>query len=163
MYEKTILRVINYSRVINYLFKRKKRPFVTSAYVKFLLEFHSSYFRKSLTNLPFTLKEKEHMANYDQRRHLDIIVTGKVQGVYFRLTTKAVADQLGVKGIALNQPDGTVYIEAEGDQFALESFLEWCQEGPENAVVENMVSTEGNMKNYRNFEVIKKLRTPSNG
>ena len=39
------------------------------------------------------------MDNKDgNRKHLDIVVSGKVQGVYFRLTTKAVADQLGVKG-----------------------------------------------------------------
>lgn len=88
--------------------------------------------------------------------HLDIIVYGKVQGVYFRLTTKAVADQLGVKGTAQNKPDGTVAIEAEGDAFALEAFLEWCQEGPERAVVEKVVANEGEMKNYRNFEVIRK-------
>lgn len=99
------------------------------------------------------------MAEHPQHRHLDITVSGKVQGVYFRLTTKAVADQLGIKGIALNKPDGTVYIEAEGDRFALESFLEWCHEGPENAVVENVASAEGDMKNYRNFEVIRKSRT----
>jgi Acylphosphatases len=94
-------------------------------------------------------------------KHLDIVISGKVQGVYFRLTTKAVADQLGIKGVVLNKPDGTVCIEAEGDPFALESFLEWCHEGPENAVVENVTSAEGDMKNYRNFEVIRKSRTSS--
>jgi len=98
------------------------------------------------------------MAEHQQRRHLDIIVSGKVQGVYFRLTTKAVADQLGIKGIALNRPDGTVYIEAEGDGFALESFLDWCREGPERAEVEKVDQGEGEMKNYRNFEVIRKSR-----
>ena len=101
------------------------------------------------------------MANTHHKKHLNIIVSGKVQGVYFRLTTKAVADQLGIKGIALNRSDGTVYIEAEGDPFALESFLEWCHEGPENAIVENVNSVEGDMKNYRNFEVIRKSRTSS--
>ncbi|PPL01858.1 acylphosphatase [Parapedobacter indicus] len=101
------------------------------------------------------------MAKQQQRRHLNITVSGKVQGVYFRLTTKAVADQLGIKGMALNKSDGTVYIEAEGDSFALEAFLEWCHEGPENAVVENVASVEGDMKNYRNFEVIRKSRTSS--
>jgi len=98
------------------------------------------------------------MAEHRQRRHLDIIVYGKVQGVYFRLTTKAVADQLGIKGIAFNKPDGTVYIEAEGDDFALESFLDWCREGPERAEVEKVDQVEGEMKNYRNFEVIRRSR-----
>src|SRR3546814_7253180 len=91
-------------------------------------------------------------------KNLDIVLSVEVQGVYFRLTTKAVADQLGVKGTALNYPDGTVAIEAEGDAFALEAFLEWCHEGPERAVVEEVVAIEGEMKNYRNFEVIRKSR-----
>lgn len=89
-------------------------------------------------------------------KHLDITVTGKVQGVYFRLSTKAVADQLGVKGTARNRPDGTVYIEAEGDAFALDSFLDWCGEGPDKAEVENVSYDVGEVKNYRNFEVIRK-------
>ena len=92
-------------------------------------------------------------------KHLDITVSGKVQGVFFRLSTKAVADQLGVKGITCNMPDGTVYIEAEGDSFALESFLEWCREGPDKAEVENVSLQEGELKNYRNFEVIKKVKS----
>lgn len=91
-------------------------------------------------------------------KHLDITVSGKVQGVYYRLTTKAVADQLGVKGTVRNRPDGTVFIEAEGDDFALGSFLEWCREGPEKAVVEKVDVVKGQMKNYRNFEVIRKTR-----
>ncbi len=105
-----------------------------------------------------TKKAYEHMKKHRQHKHLDIVVSGTVQGVSFRLTTKAVANQLGVKGIALNRPDGTVYIEAEGDAFALEFFLEWCHEGPENAVVENVSVAAGEMKNYRNFEVIRKSR-----
>ncbi|HEY0668212.1 MAG TPA: acylphosphatase [Sphingobacteriaceae bacterium] len=89
-------------------------------------------------------------------KHINITVYGKVQGVFFRASTKAVADQLGVKGFVRNEKDGTVYIEAEGDAFSLETFLEWCQEGPEKAVVEKMETAEGELKNYRNFEVTKK-------
>ena len=48
-------------------------------------------------------------------KHLDIIVEGKVQGVFFRAATKAVADQLGVKGFVKNLANGTVYIEAESE------------------------------------------------
>lgn len=89
-------------------------------------------------------------------KHLNITVYGKVQGVFFRASTKAVADQLGVKGLVKNQKDGSVYIEAEGDDFSMDSFLEWCHEGPQKAVVEKVETTEGEVKNYRNFEVIKK-------
>ena len=89
-------------------------------------------------------------------KNLNITVTGVVQGVFFRATTKAVADQLGVKGFVKNQPDGSVYIEAEGDDFSLESFLDWCHKGPERSRVEKVEATEGELKNYRNFEVVKK-------
>jgi acylphosphatase len=89
-------------------------------------------------------------------KHLNITVIGKVQGVFFRASVKAVADQLGVKGFVKNQKDGSVYIEAEGDDFSLDSFLEFCNEGPEKAVVEKVDVTEGDLKNYRNFEVVKK-------
>lgn len=90
------------------------------------------------------------------KKHLDIKVKGKVQGVSFRATTKAVADQLGVKGFIKNEADGSVYIEAEGDTVLIESFLEWCQEGPDRARVEHVESNEVELKNYRNFEVVKK-------
>ena len=90
------------------------------------------------------------------KKHLNIKVTGKVQGVSYRVTTKAVADQLGVKGTVSNEADGSVYIEAEGDAFMLEQFLDWCHEGPDAARVANVESSEGEMKNYRNFEAVKK-------
>lgn len=90
--------------------------------------------------------------------HWNIIVTGKVQGVYFRATTKAVADQLGVKGFVMNRPDGKVYIEAEGDDFALESLVEFCQEGPDRAEVEHVVYEESSVRGFTNFEVLKKIK-----
>lgn len=89
-------------------------------------------------------------------KHLDISISGRVQGVFFRATSKAVADQLGVKGTARNCPDGSVAIEAEGDEFSLDLFLEFCNKGSDRSVVEKVVVTEGEMKNYRNFEVIRK-------
>lgn len=89
-------------------------------------------------------------------KHLNIVVSGKVQGVSFRVSTKAVADQLSVKGFVKNTSDGSVYIEAEGDDFSLESFLEWCHEGPLQASVQKVEVVEGEVKNYRNFEILKK-------
>ncbi|MFD2552907.1 acylphosphatase [Sphingobacterium tabacisoli] len=89
-------------------------------------------------------------------KHYNITVKGKVQGVYFRLTTKAVADQLGVKGYVINQTDGSVYIEAEGDDFGLESLLEYCEEGPDRAEVEAVTYEEqAELKGFKDFEVLK--------
>ena len=87
---------------------------------------------------------------------LSIIVKGKVQGVFFRASTKAVADQLGVKGTVKNLADGTVAIEAEADEQVMNFFLEWCKEGPENAEVGAVEIIETESKNYRNFVILKR-------
>ena len=89
-------------------------------------------------------------------KHLNITVQGKVQGVSYRVTTKAVADQLGVRGFVKNEPNGDVYIEAEAEESLMEMFLEWCEEGPDPARVAAVTTSEGELKNYRNFEVVKK-------
>ncbi|UIR55518.1 acylphosphatase [Sphingobacterium sp. SRCM116780] len=89
-------------------------------------------------------------------KHFNISIKGKVQGVYFRFSTKAVADQLGVKGFVKNLADGSVYIEAEGDNFALESLLDFCEEGPERAEVEELTYEEGEWKGFKNFEMLKR-------
>ncbi len=91
-------------------------------------------------------------------KHLNIQVFGKVQRVYFRITTKAVADQLGVKGFVMNKPDGSVYIEAEADDFALDALLEFCEEGPDGAEVTGVQSAEGDLQGFNNFEVIKRIK-----
>lgn len=90
-------------------------------------------------------------------KHLKISVKGKVQGVFFRASTKAVADQIGVKGYVMNRPDGTVYIEVEGKSFDLDMFLEWCQEGPDGADVVEANVKEGAVIGFKDFEIRKKL------
>jgi len=89
-------------------------------------------------------------------KHLDITIKGKVQGVSFRMSTKAVADQLGVRGYIKNDDHGDVLIAAEAKSGLLDMFLDWCNEGPEKAEVTSVESHEGELKNYRNFEVVKK-------
>jgi len=89
-------------------------------------------------------------------KHIKIRVFGKVQGVFYRATAKAVADQLGIKGIVRNEEDGSVYIEAEGDDFSMELFLEFCHKGSDRAEAERVETEEGELKQYRNFEVLKK-------
>lgn len=87
---------------------------------------------------------------------LRIIVSGRVQGVFFRASTKVVADQIGIRGIVKNLPDGTVFIEAEGEDFLMEDFLDWCKYGPDDARVDDISVEEIETKNYRNFNILKK-------
>ena len=63
-----------------------------------------------------------------------IFVEGKVQGVYYRDSTKLKGQQLGLTGVAYNLPDKRVEIIAEGDRTQLQTLVDWCRKGPEGAV-----------------------------
>lgn len=86
-------------------------------------------------------------------RHIRVI--GKVQGVFFRASTKAKADELGIKGTVQNEPGGTVYIEAEGEPSAMELFLEWCKEGPPRARVDNLDVKEAKVAGFPKFDILR--------
>jgi acylphosphatase len=73
-----------------------------------------------------------------QSERRSIRITGRVQGVFFRASAKDEAESLGVAGFARNEADGSVLIVAEGDPMALDRFVAWCHEGPENAVVDDV-------------------------
>ena len=88
-------------------------------------------------------------------KHLNIQVTGKVQGVYFRASTKEQADQLGISGLVRNESDGSVYVEAEGGDMPLDCLLAWLREGPPAAIVESVESTHATIRNYIGFEIIR--------
>ncbi|WP_354359418.1 acylphosphatase [Pedobacter sp. UYP30] len=88
-------------------------------------------------------------------KHLKITVTGKVQGVFFRASTKAVANQMGINGFVRNEKDGSVYIEAEGEIFMVDELVTWCKEGPDGAKVEEVGVIEGELKNHKGFEILK--------
>ena len=75
-----------------------------------------------------------------------------MQGVFFRDSARRKAEELGIKGFARNEPDGAVYIEAEGPEEALEKLVNWCWEGPEMAKVDKVEIEEGDSVNFQNFQ-----------
>lgn len=80
-------------------------------------------------------------------------VHGKVQGVFFRASTKDKAQELGLKGFVKNEEDGTVYIEAEGTPEALEQLKLWAHEGPSRARVEKVeVQQLSELTGFEKFE-----------
>ena len=89
------------------------------------------------------------------RKHYNITVAGRVQGVFFRASTKTSADHLKIDGFVKNLPDGTVYIEAEGEEDNLKLFTEWCSQGPKAAKVESCEVHEAAMKNFEQFEILR--------
>ncbi|MBP7808720.1 MAG: acylphosphatase [Bacteroidia bacterium] len=86
-------------------------------------------------------------------RHYDIIVKGKVQGVAFRFSTHHKAIKLGLVGLVKNMPDRSVFIEAEGDEEAINKLIEWCYYGPPKAKVTEVNATESEVKGYKTFEL----------
>jgi acylphosphatase len=63
------------------------------------------------------------------------VVSGRVQGVWYRDTARREADRLGVSGSATNLRDGTVQLEVEGPTASVDAFLTWAAEGPPRAQV----------------------------
>lgn len=87
------------------------------------------------------------------QKHISIKVSGRVQGVFYRASTDDKAQRLGVKGYVKNEPDGSVYIEAEGDDAVLDALVEWCKQGPPAAQVSNVEVHEGTWKGFSEFTV----------
>ncbi len=86
-------------------------------------------------------------------RSVSIRVTGKVQGVWFRDSTRKKALELGVHGFVQNEADGSVYCEAEGEGGAIQKFVEWCRSGPPKAKVEAMDTLEKEPVHCAGFEI----------
>lgn len=88
-------------------------------------------------------------------KHLNIKIFGKVQGVSLRYYAREKARGLKLKGFVRNEPDGTVYIEAEGEEENLKKFLEWCHKGPDRAYVEKVESVfASDINNFSDFKVL---------
>ena len=86
---------------------------------------------------------------------LRVQVYGKVQGVWFRASTKKEAEKLSLTGNVRNLEDGSVLIHAEGKNKDLETFLNWCKKGPEFANVTDMKVVEVSIENFNHFKIIR--------
>jgi acylphosphatase len=75
-------------------------------------------------------------------RRVRAIVTGRVQGVSFRASTASEARRLGVVGWVKNRPDGSVELEAQGDDDRVGDLLAWCRHGPPAALVTKVAVDE---------------------
>jgi len=88
-------------------------------------------------------------------KHLSIQVFGKVQGVWFRVSTQQKAKELGIQGTVRNLSDGSVFIEASGTSAAMQSFIEWCHKGPIHARVDRLEHKEMDAQIFTDFQVIR--------
>ncbi|MCK4842527.1 MAG: acylphosphatase [Methylococcales bacterium] len=85
---------------------------------------------------------------------VQLIISGRVQGVYFRMLTKKQADKLGITGFVRNKADGSVEVIANANDKNLNQFINWCHQGPMMAKVENVsISNYSNSEQFTGFEI----------
>ena len=90
----------------------------------------------------------------DDRERARVRVSGDVQGVFFRDSTRDKATQLGLAGWVKNLPDGSVEALFEGPSERVREMVRWCEEGPSHAEVESVdVEYEETGEDLGGFEV----------
>ncbi len=85
---------------------------------------------------------------------LQCFVSGRVQGVWFRASTKREAEALGLTGYVRNLPDGRVEAMICGSDDAVEKMQAWLRHGPERAEVTSLEVTEVSLGKYSSFLVL---------
>jgi acylphosphatase len=83
-----------------------------------------------------------------------VIVSGLVQGVFFRDSCRSRAVPRSVTGFVRNRADGTVEAVFEGEPPAVEEMIAWCRVGPPSAVVENVEVTEEEPRGETAFRIV---------
>ena len=85
------------------------------------------------------------------RKHYNITIKGRVQGVGFRYNARRQALALGLDGFVKNMPDGSVYIEIEGNPMSMDEFVDWCQSGFSGSRIMNVTFSISNLEGLTGF------------
>lgn len=83
-----------------------------------------------------------------------LLIKGKVQGVYYRATAAKIAKELALNGWVRNGVDGEVEASVNGSETAVEQFIQWCRQGPPQAVVTDVAITQKPDDGLVGFNVI---------
>jgi acylphosphatase len=86
---------------------------------------------------------------------ISIVVSGRVQGVFYRQSTKEKAMDLGITGTVENLPDGNVYIRATGTSEQLDLLVNWCWQGPPRAKVSSVDVNIWPYQSFDSFRIVK--------
>ena len=82
-----------------------------------------------------------------------VVVSGRVQGVFFRDSCQRAAADAGVTGWVRNRGDGAVEAVFEGDEAAVDAMVRWCHQGPSQARVDQVEVTVEDPQGERSFRV----------
>lgn len=84
---------------------------------------------------------------------LQLIVSGKVQGVFFRDSTRRKANELDLVGYAKNMHDGNVEVVAQGDEENINELIEFIKNNPGHSKVEKIKINYKELENFNEFEI----------
>ena len=82
-----------------------------------------------------------------------IIIKGKVQGVFFRQSAKENAKKFGITGNVRNAHNDEVHIVATGSKEQLQNFISWCRQGPPRAIVKEVFIQSLSLQNFETFNI----------
>ena len=86
---------------------------------------------------------------------VQLLVSGMVQGVFYRMHCHKKATALKLSGFVRNLPDGRVEVYAEGEEEALQALTDWCNEGPPAAQVDNVEAFWADGQNrFQDFRIV---------
>ena len=83
-----------------------------------------------------------------------IVVSGRVQGVFYRDTCRREAERLGIAGSAQNRDDGRVEVVAEGEESAVQQLIDWCRNGPSYADVDSVDVSDESPRGETGFRTL---------
>ncbi len=82
-----------------------------------------------------------------------VVVSGRVQGVFYRASCRDEAAARGLSGWVRNKSDGSVEAVFEGDEAGVRAMVEWCRRGPPSAAVTNVAVTWEPPQGERGFRI----------
>jgi acylphosphatase len=92
----------------------------------------------------------------DDLASVTLVVSGLVQGVFYRASTLEQAQRLGLTGWVKNLAGGEVEIVAEGPRYALEQLVDWAKQGPPEARVDDVIARYGPYRGeFRTFMIVR--------
>ena len=85
---------------------------------------------------------------------VNLIISGRVQGVFYRATCEKIAEGLGLNGWVRNLPSGQVEVLVQGEKEKIEKLISWCKKGPPSAKVSDVkVEWQEVSKTFTYFEI----------
>lgn len=84
-----------------------------------------------------------------------LLISGKVQGVFFRDSARKEAHKLGITGWIKNRPDEKVEAMVSGMEKDVDAFVDWCKSGPDRAEVEEVIVSTKEQTQFKKFEILR--------